>query len=400
MSRFLQNNKSRLLAVIYSHAEGYPPTLNALTQLSGMFDEVSVLYRPVLPVEWEYADNVRLCPSGEEMNVRVQEQLPIHKKMLLFANFVRDFRQLLKEEQPDVVLLYDALAVLAFSFVRSVIPSGTLVWYHNHDVLEAAQKKYSLNWFAYRTEKKMFPHFDMFSLPSQERRQYFPMESLKGQYFFLPNQPAVSLYSRFQGVEKTDRQFRVIFQGHVAEGHGIEEILSLMPCEIQGRPLHLVLKGWIRDEFKGQLIKIIEEKGLEDKVEFAGYTAYQALPKLTASCHVGIAIHTKADIMNKTLGTASNKIYEYAAVGLPVLYFDNPHFREHLGKYEWAIPTDVSPASLKACFENIAANFDQLSAAAMQDFRKDLNFEHHFRQVGDFFEKQFGKKAIPAEAIV
>jgi glycosyltransferase involved in cell wall biosynthesis len=396
----LQHNKKRLLAVIYSHPEGYPPTLNALAQLSGMFDEVSVLYRPVLPGEWEYADNVRLCPSGEDMNVRVQEQLPIHKKMLLFANFVRDFRQQVKEGQPDVVLLYDALAVLAFSFVRSVIPASTLVWYHNHDVLEPTQKKYSLNWFAYRTEKKMFPQFDMFSLPSQERRQYFPMDNLKGQYFFLPNQPAVSFYKQFQNIKKTDKQFRVIFQGHIAEGHGIEEIIDLMPCEVLGRPLHLVLKGWIRDEFKGYLLKKIAEKGLENSVEFVGYTAYQELPKLTASCHVGIAIFMKTDIMNKTLGTASNKIYEYAAVGLPVLYFDNPHFREHLGQYEWAIPTDVSPASLKVCFENIAANFDQLSAAAMRDFGKDLNFEHHFRQVGAFFEKQFGKKAIPAEAIV
>ncbi|MCB0518003.1 MAG: glycosyltransferase [Lewinellaceae bacterium] len=398
MSRFFQNDKSRLLAVIYSHPEGYPPTLNALTQLSGMFDEVSVLYRPVLPVEWEYGDNVRLHPSGDEMHVREQEALPIHKKMLLFANFVRDFRQLIKTEQPDVVLLYDPLATLAFSFVRSVIPESTIVWYHNHDVLEAAQRKYSLNWFAYRTEKKMFPYFDMFSLPAQERRQYFPMENLKGQYFFLPNQPAISLYSRFQDIEKTDRQFRVIFQGHVAEGHGIEEILSLMPCEVQGRPLHLVLKGWIRDDFKEKLLETIKEKGLENQVEFAGYTAYQELPKLTASCHVGIAIHTKTDIMNKTLGTASNKIYEYAAVGLPVLYFDNPHFKEHLGRFEWAMATDVSPASLKACFEKIAGDFERLSAAAKRDFRKDLNFEHHFRQVGDFFEKQLAEKTESVSA--
>lgn len=327
-----------LLAVIYSHPEAYPPTLNALGELSGMFAKVSVLFRPILPTEWEYASKIELRPSGEPMNVRVQEQLPIRRKVQLFWGFVQDFRKILREEKPKVVLLYDALAVLAFSWARGAAEQGTIVWYHNHDVLEASQKKFSLNWFAYRAERKMFPHLHLFSLPAQERRAYFPMEKFKGQYFFLPNLPSVRFYRQYRGIPKQEREYRVIYQGHIDEGHGIEEILGLMPCQVAGRKVHLVLKGWLRDDFKGRLQQIIEEKGLEEQVSFVGYTAYQELPKLTASCHVGIAIHTKTDLMNRTLGTASNKIYEYAAVGLPVLYFDNEHFTQHLGRFGWAVP--------------------------------------------------------------
>ena len=82
--------------------------------------------------------------------------------------------------------------------------------------------------------------------------------------------------------------------------------------------------------------------------------------------------------MNKTLGTASNKIYEYAALGLPVILYDNDHFREILGKFEWAFFTDTSTASLKTCLENIIADYPRLSRQASEDFSKQLSFEHYF----------------------
>lgn len=400
MSSSSQNRPAKkLLAVLYSHPEGYPPTLNALGQLAGLFDEISVLFRPILPTEWPYPENVKLCPSGEAMNVRVQEQLPVKRKIALFLGFVRDFRRKLQQDKPDVVLLYDALPVLAFSLVRAALPKGTTVWYHNHDVLEAVQKRFSLNWFAYRLERKMLPHLDLFTLPAQERKRYFPMETFRGQYFFLPNQPSVAFYRQYRATPKPAGQFRVIYQGHVDEGHGIEEILAMMPCEVQGRPLRLVLKGWLRDDYRAKLTEIIAAKGLEKQVEFVGYTAYQELPKLTASCHVGIAIHTKTDVMNKTLGTASNKIYEYAAVGLPVLYFDNPHFRQHLGPFGWAIPTDLTPSSLRDCFGKIASDYERISSLAIADFETSLNFEYHFAQIKAFLQEKLGVQR-PATTVV
>jgi glycosyltransferase involved in cell wall biosynthesis len=207
------------------------------------------------------------------------------------------------------------------------------------------------------------------------------MENFRGQYLLLPNFPAVALYSRFFDTKKVNDAWRLIYQGQIAEGHGVEEIVRMMPYEVNGKPVHLVLKGWLNPDFEKKLKPLIAEKGLQNSVEFVGYTAYQELPKLTASCHVGIAIHTKNDIMNKTLGTASNKIYEYAASGLPVLYFDNEHFREHLGQYGWAFPTDVTEGSLKDCLQNIADDFEALSLATRQDFLAALNFEVHFQKV-------------------
>ncbi|MFQ5446055.1 MAG: glycosyltransferase [Saprospiraceae bacterium] len=379
---------TRLVVGLYGHPEAYPPTLNALNELSGLFDEVDVLFRPHCAVEWDYPANVKLHPSGAAMSPREQEALPLPKRWGLVVNFIKDMAKLCKEKKTKVILLYDPLALMAFLIARVFLHNPPfIVWYHNHDVLEANQKRFSLNWCARSVEKKAFLRLNIFSLPSNERKEFFPMKNFQGKYFFLPNLPAVSFYSQFQNTANEHSAFRIIFQGHIDAGHGIEEILNLMPANVTGKPIHLVLKGWIRDRYKTVLTQIIEARGLRNDVEFAGYTAYQELPKLTASCHAGLAIHTKADIMNKTLGTASNKIYEYAAVGLPLLYFDNPHFNEHLEKYEWAFATDLSAHSLKYCFEQISARQAELSRAARKDFMTRLNYECHFQPLRQYLEE-------------
>jgi hypothetical protein len=111
------------------------------------------------------------------------------------------------------------------------------------------------------------------------------------------------------------------------------------------------------------------------------------LPGITNTCQIGLAIYTRTDITNSTLGTASNKIFEYAALGLPVLYYDNEHFRKHLGNYSWAVPTKTSGEALKKSLEYIAGNYEELSRQARQDFLSTLNFEYRFEPVRQFIEK-------------
>ena len=84
--------------------------------------------------------------------------------------------------------------------------------------------------------------------------------------------------------------------------------------------------------------------------------------------HIGIGIHRKEDIMNKTLGTSSNKIYEYAAAGLPVLLYDNQQFRNYLGKYKWAFFTDCSKASLISALETMERNIQELGKRGQDGF--------------------------------
>ncbi|RMF23609.1 MAG: glycosyltransferase, partial [Bacteroidetes bacterium] len=384
------------LVAIYGHPENYPPTLNALTQLAELYERVFVLFRPTNPVEWPYPDNVQLEPSGPALSVLEQEQLPVHRKVQLFARFVRDLRRLARKTRPALVLVYDPMAAMAAYFARDTFRRA-LLWYHNHDVLEPHMfRRFSLTWWATFFEPRLFPHLDLFTLPAEERKAYFPMEKLKGRYFFLPNLPARSFYQPFYQPHKPTRELRILFQGAIGPGHGIEQLLEMIPFQIQGLRAKLVLKGALRPPFKEWLERTIELRSLEGFVEIHGYTAYQEVPRLAAGCHIGLAIHAKHDIMNKTLGTASNKIYEYAALGLPVLYFDNPHFRKHLGKYPWAIPTTLEPENLREALQFIVQRYEDLSAQAHRDFLQGLHYEGAFEPLKNWLTELRQTSTLPA----
>ncbi len=379
----------KIVVVLYSHPEHFPPTLSAISSLSKMVEKITVFYRPSDPLEWPFPKNVELIPIGRKVPVVEQHFLSATEKLGLFFKFFNTLRKFCNQEKPEMVLLYDPIPVAIYSFARHFIHYKPLVWYHNHDVMDAPDMKiFSTTWLAVREEPRMFPHLDIFSLPSEDRRQFFPMHKLRGQYFFLPNHPSQYFYTREQPVTRDSTVLRLIFQGQNARKRGFEEVISMLPMQVEGRDVHLVLKGRITDAYKKELTDLAAARGAADKLTFLGFSSYKELPKITASCHVGLALFTEQTIMTSTIGTASNKIYEYAAAGLPVLYYDNDYFRGQLGKYKWTFGTDLTKASFAECLEHIVRNYESISVNARNDFEAGLNFETAFAPIREHLALQ------------
>jgi glycosyltransferase involved in cell wall biosynthesis len=362
---------------LFSHVEAYPPTLNAIRCLAAIYEEVIVICSNVFISDWDYPKNVKLVVVGKYFPIREFEQQSIFFKIKHFAKFTLQIRKYLKKS--TIFLACDAIPLWAYK-VASIGITQKKLWYHNHDVTQPGlNRKYSIGWFAEKNEPKIFPSIDIFTLPSEDRKKYFPMDEMNGHYYFLPNYPSKYFYSLFnKNREVYTNKVRIIYQGSIGEGHGIEEIIMLLNEKVNNATLQLVLKGFISDKYKEQLIALAKEHKTNDRLIFEGVTSYKIVPKLACTCNIGIAIHSKMDRMNSTLGTASNKIYEYAACGLPVLYFDSPYYNSYLQKYEWAFPVVLSKASLLNAITTIEKNFDKLSQKAIKDFEENLNFEIHF----------------------
>lgn len=375
-----------LVSGIYYHPEAYPPTLNAMEELSGVFDSITIIHRPHLQGSWRYPRNVKAVPSGTPMTARQQEQSGKFHKALFFLRFTWDLLVYCRKARPEVVLLYDAHALFSYSLIRPFLKKHIL-WYHNHDICEKhRESKYSIGWFACGREKLMFSHIDLFTLPTKERLGYFPIERIRGEYIVVPNFPSRAFYERFRSDKHDPSVLRLIYQGRIGEGHGIEQVIRILGSKINGKVLHLVLKGHIDDTYKNHLVKLAGANA--QYMTFHSFTAYEDVPRVASGCDVGIAIFEKKDTMNATLGTASNKVFEYAALGLPVLYLKDSSVATILKDHEWGIPVSLDNDSLPMTLADVDRNLQSLSAKAVSDFDSSLNFEVVFRPVLEFFRRR------------
>jgi glycosyltransferase involved in cell wall biosynthesis len=160
-------------------------------------------------------------------------------------------------------------------------------------------------------------------------------------------------------------------------------MVELLAEKIDGKQLHLILKGSVKDDYKKSINELALTYEVLDKITWVGVGPYSDLPDLTNSCHIGNAIHRNTDIVSKTLGTASNKIYEYAASGLPVILYDIDQFKKYLNQYSWTFFCNGSKKSIREVIENICINLPQLQQDARMDFENKLNFENHFNPAMD-----------------
>jgi len=375
----------KLVIAIYYHPEAYPPTLNAINELAKVFDEVYLLYSPHLPNCWVYPDNVKIHANGRQMTVKDQANLPVAKKIFLFAGFCILFLKLAIKHKPKMILVYDALPLLSYHLFKKFLSFNHKIWYHNHDILDYNLiSKYSIAWLAFKMEKKAFKYLNIFSLPSEERKKYFNLKKFKGNFFFIPNYPSQKIYDHYYTEKKITKEAVLIYQGRITESHGLETITSLLNNDINGINLALNLKGIASNEFKQKILNIASANNTADKIKFLGMSAYIDVPIEGNKAHIGIGIFTNNDIMNSTLGTASNKLYEYAAMGLPVLYYDNDYFNKHLGDYNWAVKCKVNEGSILMSITYIIDNYVDLSRQAREDFNNRLNFERCFEPIIQF----------------
>jgi glycosyltransferase involved in cell wall biosynthesis len=378
-----------ILVTIFNPVDLFPPTINAIEALAKQYTSITLLTNGLaVDKRWVFPKNVIVkyinnwpvdeAPSGLIGNIT------------RFAKYLFKLRQLLKTNSFNLVLLYEPHAALAYRLLsKAGQRKKHVLWYHNHDIYEMSRmKKYSLGWFAARAEQKIFPILSVFTLPANERKAYFPMEQLTGRYFFLPNYPSIDLYSHYYKKKTVTDEVKLLYQGKITEGHGLEELIELLTEKIDGKKLTLHIKGPCDKKYISELSGLAATAGVSSQIFFYELTSYREVPQLAASCHIGIGIHTKTEIMHNTLGTSSNKIYEYAASGMPVLVYNNEHFREHLDTYSWVHFTDCTKQSLTGCIEKIISDYDNMSEEAYKNFTSQLNFETRFKDITEFVSEQ------------
>ncbi len=369
-----------ILVAIYSHVDGYPPSLNAIYHLSNIFDKIIVLERNYGRSKWEFPSNVQIVSCNPQVNTSTTEKLSIYKKVSGYVRFAFLLCKILKNEKPDVLLLYDGIP-LALSYFCS-IPIKTKLWYHNHDVThESELRKYTFRRFLRRFEIRQMQKVDIFSLPTDSRLQFFPRASGHIKILIVPNYPSRFIYGSwyinqvFNGIE-----LKLIHQG-AFKPVNFETLLSVFYKIKLPFPLMLSIAGPANDVCEAKIKEIKNCYLSPNKVISLGRIPYNELPLVTREHHVGLALYSEDNIMVRTIGTASNKIFEYISLGLPVIFTEREDFRDLFGHYLWAYFVSSDYNNLKEVLSSIFQNYAASSAAARRTFLQERNFEIEFDKV-------------------
>ena len=370
----------KIISAVYSHPEFYPPTLNAIDILSAKVSEITILFRDVKPTEATYPTNVKLVKSGRFKTIRATEVSSYFWKIKSFLRYTFTFYQLIKKTNPEWVIVYDSIPLLAYSILSKFLIKKPKLWYHNHDVLEESRlNKFSVSWLALKNESGVFSKIDLFSLPSREREQFFPIKKLKGKYFFLPNFPLLENHQSQKEV-RNNSHLKLIYQGHLGDGHGLMEIIRYIKS-LNSEHLSLSIMGIGNISYINKLNNLIEKLNLSNLIKIYSPLPYQELKKFTIQHDIGLAILLPKNVNFKTASTSSNKIYEYIASSMPVILYDAESYKSSLAKRKWAFFTDLSNESLDKTFSTISKNYLELSNCAREDFEKELNFEFNFNPI-------------------
>ncbi len=142
-------------------------------------------------------------------------------------------------------------------------------------------------------------------------------------------------------LDKTSDAFEVVYQGLMVRGRGYEEFVDAARLLPDG--IRLKLRGY--GSLEPKLRADIEEKHLSEKVVFAPPVEVAQLVQAASASHVG-AVLTRPVNLNFKL-SVSNKVFEYAAAGLPVLLSDVPEHRYLNKQYGFGVILDeVTPEKI------------------------------------------------------
>ncbi len=132
-----------------------------------------------------------------------------------------------------------------------------------------------------------------------------------------------------------DSEIVCLYQGGLQQGRGLPELLQ---ASVRVPKAHVVFLG--RGALADDLTAMARDLGIADRVHVLPAVRFEELPEWTASADVGIQLLQNTCLNHYT--TDSNKLFEYAMAGLPVLASDFPEIRKILE--EWGFGLLVDPA--------------------------------------------------------
>lgn len=396
--------KPRLLITIYANPDYYPPTVYAVRILSCYF-EIHILCRNMDEPIQQWPSNVTIERFGEYGSAREKEAASAGAKLIEYVKFAARTRVLIKQMRPAIVYSYDPHAFVASMLGRIARRPAPLL-FHLHELPETENLSWnSLQGWVVWTALAGTRSADAVVCPEKYRaRHWLAAAGDSRAPIVVPNCPEKSYFPApadwSETIAKRYRAREAVYIGHASADNGHLETLRALALT-DGIRMRVI--GGYRPEFGASFNTLARELGVAERVSLDGWLALDELQARASRASVGLSIYKPVTKGLDYVASASNKLFEYAAMGLPVVVPDRASYRDFLGDAEWVMYADVEePKSIASAMTSIFADNDRyvaMSRAARRAFEEQYNYERVFTAALErIFELSGVAKSQPAVA--
>jgi glycosyltransferase involved in cell wall biosynthesis len=378
----------RILVVIYGNPNYHPPTINGVRIMSERFS-VNVVCRNEAGPEANWPHAVAIERVGELVTANESFDASVWRKLSWYRTFVRRVSATIAETRPALIYAYDPIGFAAS--IAAIAKSGVEipVVFHCHDtpVLGSRRIASLQDWiFRYALRHTGDAVFTVF--PSKHRAPIWldkagdPRAPL-----IVPNGAARDFYpSREDWNALAQRRWeskRVLYLGSMGHENGQPKALSALatlPGEVK-----LDMAGFGTVEFRRELSELAAALSLQARVSISDWVPEHERNRLAEQAAVGLVLYRAVNLNWEHSGPSPNKLFQYAAWGLPVVVPDRESFREFFANDEWVNYADPEdPAAIARAIEFILADSDRyvtMSHAARRAHETKYNYERLFAPV-------------------
>lgn len=310
------------------------------------------------------------------------------KKIKRRLEYPRRAKRLIEDFCPDVVHVND-FDMLISGYLAAKKCKAAVV-YDSHEVfaenIGIAEHRF-VKWLIISAERRLVRKVDCMISVSNAAADYFKDQYKIQRPTVITNCP---MRSSLPLQDKVNDAFEVVYQGLMVAGRGYEEFVK--SAIFLSEDVRLVLRGY--GTLEPKLREMIRQEHLKKKVHFAEPVEVSELISAASSSHAGIVV-TRPVNLNFRL-SISNKVFEYAAAGLPVILSDVPEHRYLNEKYDFGILLkEVTPEAIAAAILRLKEEkdlYERLSFNAKNMFA-ELNWEEESKRLLGIYERLSEKKS-------
>ena len=172
----------------------------------------------------------------------------------------------------------------------------------------------------------------------------------------------------------------IIYRGAVNEGRGLEEVIMAM----KNVDATLLIAGF--GDIYRDLISLVRNMNLVNKVKFTGYLSPEELDEATKDAYIGINLLTKSSL--SYYYSLANKFFDYLQLGIPQLCMNYPEYAELNTKYNVAYLVDeLSVIEITQKLNDLLNNKEHHTILSKNclSAREELNWEKEEKKLIDFY---------------